>query len=73
MRTFEIWSEGYRCNGDRGEATLHGLSKGNDFKEACITFAKKRPGFNTYFNQESMTYWGCGLFSKEIDARENFG
>ena len=73
MKLYEIWSEGYRCTGDSGEAMLHGRIKADTFKEACIAFALKDRRFNPYFNPETMTYWGCRLFDNERNARKSFG
>ncbi len=73
MELYEIWSEGYRCTGDWAPAHLHGREKAETFKEACVAFALKRKDFATYFNQETMTYWGCRLFDKERNARKSFG
>ena len=73
MKLYEIWSEGYRCNVDRGEATLHGRTHAINFKEACNMLAMMDKGFAAYFDPKTMTYWGCGLFDSEQKARRNFG
>lgn len=73
MKNYDIWSEGYRISGGSGRAHFHGSSKGEDFKDACINFAKIDKEFNQYFNQERMTFWGCRLFDNHSDAAQSFG
>lgn len=73
MNTYEIWSEGFVVMEGYGKAHLHGYTKGNTFKEACINYAKTDKEFEFYFDSERMTYWGCKLFDNEADARVNFG
>lgn len=73
MKEYEIWSEGFVVMEGRGVAILHGYATGNDFKEACINYSKTNKEFEFYFDPERMTYWGCGLFDNETDARRNFG
>lgn len=72
-REYEIWSEGWRTNGDSGGAYLHARATGEDFPAACRNLAAKDPGFAAYFNAERLTYWGCRLFDNEFDARRAFG
>ncbi len=72
-RKFEIWSEGYACNEDGGEATKHGECFGKNFEEACENYARARAEFNEHFNRKEMTYWGCSLFDNECDARALYG
>lgn len=73
MKTWDIWSEGYQCTGDRSGALLHGQAEGRTFKEACQRFAYRNPAFLRYFDDKHMTYWGCRLFNNERDARKVFG
>lgn len=73
IKTYSIWSEGYRANGDCGSATFHGESKGNSFREACINFSKSNKEFLEYFDESDLTYWGCKLFDNKIDAKRRFG
>ena len=65
MITYRICSKGYVATGTEGRRTpdhFHGVSKGNDFREACINFSKDNPNFNKYFDKERLTYWGCPLY-----------
>jgi hypothetical protein len=41
--------------------------------EACEKQASIDPDFAAYFDEKSMTYFGCRLFDKELDAKKNFG
>ncbi|UOE58024.1 hypothetical protein [Cytobacillus oceanisediminis] len=70
---FQIWSEGFETNGEKGQATLHGVGFGKDFKEACQYYARHNPVFEKNFDSDRMTYWGCRLFDNEEDARRTFG
>jgi hypothetical protein len=72
-KIFEVWSEGYRATGERGEAFYHGSASGESFKEACIELAARKPAFSTYFDRDALTHWGCKLFDNEADARRSFG
>lgn len=72
-KKYEIWSEGYEATGESGEAYCHGIGEGKDFKDACKNFAKEDKDFAFYFNENSMSYWGCKLFDNEFEARKSFG
>lgn len=69
---YEIWSEGFRTSGERGTAFFHGTSYGRNFKEACIAFFAQSKNAE-YFNKKWLTFWACGLFDNENDARKRFG
>lgn len=75
-RKFEIWSEGYRAQGNESGAHKHGEAEGENFVDACRNFfADEKPdemGW-TYFDAERNTYWGCRLFDNEGDARQSYG
>ena len=73
MKTYDIWSEGYRIMCEQGRAHLMGTAQGNSFREACVNFfaSYKEPVDN--FNEERLTHWGCKLFDNEADAKKNFG
>lgn len=73
MKDYIIFSEGYRVMEGSGKHFYHGVSKGQNFKEACFNFAKQNDDFAEYFNEERMTYWGCRLFDNAIDASKYFG
>lgn len=72
-KTYEVWIEGYRATVDHADASLLGSCEAESFSEACdkVLFDRKMNDFN--FNREKLTYWGCGLFDNEKDAREHFG
>lgn len=72
MKTYEIWSEGFRATGDVGYAQRMGTAQGNTFREACINFAKTNKPFRAYFGEKNLTHWGCRLFDNENDARKAF-
>jgi len=69
MRTYTIWSEGFAATGESGTAICHGTATGDTFKEACRKHFKR----DQYFDERSLSYWGCGLYDNESDARRNFG
>lgn len=66
---FAVWSEGFAATGERGCASLLGYASGDTFKEACASKFKD----DHYYNPVNGTYWGCGLFDNEDDARKAFG
>jgi hypothetical protein len=61
--------EGFAMNSERGPAHLHGIEEADSFREAC----EKAFAGDPLFNKEALSYWGCGLFDNETDARKNFG
>ena len=73
LKQYDIWSEGFRTNGEASGAFFIGTSLGSNFKEACNNFAIKDANFKRYYNNSDLTYWGCKLFDNEADARVNFG
>ena len=73
MKKFDIWSEGFAATGENGEATFHGTISGEDFEDACCRFCSESEDFSGYFNQTSLTYWGCRLFDNEAEARSRYG
>lgn len=76
MKTWEVWSEGYRATGDFARATLEGRVDAESFAEACRKACvdhgrwKEEPGG---FDPKRLTVWGCRLFDNEADARKAFG
>lgn len=72
QRKYEIWAEGYRVTGQSSGANFLGTCEGRTFKEACIKFMDT-PYHRQYFNEGSMTYWGCKLYDNGHDARNSFG
>lgn len=73
LKQYDIWSEGFRTNGEASGAFFIGTSLGSNFKEACDNLAIKDANFKRYYNNSDLTYWGCKLFDNEADARVNFG
>ena len=73
LKQYDIWSEGFRTNGETSSAFFIGTSFGANFKEACNNFAIKNANFKKYYSSNDLTYWGCKLFDNETDARVNFG
>lgn len=73
LKQYDIWSEGFRTNGEAFSAFFIGTSLGSNFKEACDNFAIKDANFKRYYSSDDLTYWGCKLFDNEVDARANFG
>ena len=73
LKQYNIWSEGFRTNGEVSSAFFIGTSFGSNFKEACNNFAIKDANFKRYYSSNDLTYWGCKLFDNETDARVNFG
>lgn len=73
MKTWEIWSEGYRATGESSKAFKLGEGIGETFHEACIDLANRSKYFNTFFNEEQLTHWACRLYATEWQAREVYG
>jgi len=74
---YQIWMEGYLATGMEGiqaPAKFMGSMEANSFREACIKFSKTpdAKGFGN-FSEQSLSYWGCGLYDNEADARASFG
>ena len=69
-REFEVWMEGFKFSEDEfSKASLRGKVKANSFVEACRILFKD----DSLFNEEQMSYWGCGLFDNETEARKFLG
>ena len=70
MKKYEIWIEGYICQGDRGRAEFLGTQEAESFHEAVKRFyAQHKPNLTT-FDPNTLTDWGCRLFDNEADARK---
>lgn len=76
MKTWYVWSEGYRATGDRAYATLEGIVEADTWPEACRKACvdqgrwREEPGG---FDPKDLKVWGCRLFDNEVDARKGFG
>lgn len=77
MKEYEIWSEGFACSGDRGNATFHGKQNADSFEEACDIFFNGNELYRGLLAGDRKTkiraFWGCRLFDNEIDAKKSFG
>ena len=75
MKDFEVWTEGYAANGESGDATYHGVFKGETFKDAVAAYADTvdDPYSRSCIDLERLTFWGCRFFDNETDARKSFG
>lgn len=73
MKKWPIWIEGYQTTGQQAKAEYKGEFEGDTFAEACKNWAKSLSEPPQCFNKQNLTYWGCGLFDNEADARKSFG
>ena len=75
MKTFQIWTEGYRATCEHGTARYVGAAEGETFAEAVQSWYALHGTAEdkTYFDPERLTYWGCRFFDNEIDAQRSFG
>lgn len=75
MKTFEVWSEGYRATGESGTAMLHGKFEGETFKDAVIAYKDTVTDLysRSCIDVENLKFWGCRFFDNELDARKSFG
>jgi hypothetical protein len=79
MAKYEIWLEGHvatgtsskakRINRD-GETTLW---EGENFKTAVINALLELKWDMSYYNDECNSFWACGFYDNEQDARRAFG
>jgi len=68
-KAFEVWGEGYTALGRAVPAALLGVADAKTFVQACHIVLGDLPEFDC----ENLTYWGCQLFSNELDARKSHG
>ena len=66
---YEIWEEPYYTQGmDKpSEPKFIGRYEADSFREACIK-ANKEGKFGNDFNEDTLTDWGCRLFSSKEEA-----
>ena len=69
MKCYNIWMEGFCATGAKAQASFIGTVEANSFVEACQKAFEKDP----YYNSAQNTYYGCGLYDNEADARKSFG
>ena len=76
-KTFELWMEGYACNGNQAPAEFLGVFEANTFKEACDKWAETLKEDKKYYHSstdgKNSSYWGCHIFDNEHEARRCFG
>lgn len=72
MKTFEIWSEGYRATCEHGTAVCLGEFQAETFQGAVAQLAQQAK-HRQYVDLKNLTYWGCGLHDNEADARKTYG
>jgi oligoribonuclease len=74
LSEFEIWCEGFASTGQGGRAQLLGIVRAVSFQDACDSyFEHYSSGQGKLYDATKRTYWGCGLFDNEVDARKAFG
>lgn len=64
----QIWMEGYIITGGKSPHSLVGSIEAETFKDAVDKWYREHP--DKFFNQESMSVWGCRLFPTEEEARK---
>ena len=75
---YTVWLEGFHVQEGITTASLEGVVEANSFREATAKASLKRHGqqqFDYYYNDkgEYPTFYGCGYFDNEKDARKSFG
>ena len=74
--TYEVWMEGYCATGQSATHEFIGKEEANNFKKACKIAMRKwasKEDYETYYDEDNMTFWGCRLFDNESDAARGFG
>lgn len=77
-KAWEIWVEGYAASGDSSTAMLVTKVTATTFLEACTLYVISLDRASQAYwrfnkDNERWSYWGCGAFDNEADARESFG
>lgn len=75
---YHIWMEGYFATGmdSPSKASYLGEVEADSWQEACdIKGGAMEIGSYhiKFYNAKNRSYWGCGFFDNEIDARKTFG
>lgn len=76
MRTFEVWTEGFAVTGQSSQAHFWGSYPGDTFKEAVESAIKNQysqKDIERNYSPTKLTWWGCGFFDNEEEARKSFG
>jgi hypothetical protein len=69
-KNWEVWTEGYIITGERQPATFHGIFTGRTFRDAVKQFRDTKCSNPELVDIDRMTYWGCGFYDNESEARE---
>lgn len=73
-RRIHLWTEGFSATGHEPCASYHGPFYARDLKEAVKMFKDTLPEEDkNLVDVENLTFWGCGFFDNEADARRSFG
>jgi hypothetical protein len=76
---YEIWSEGYSATCQHEKATQliteegKRLWEGETFQKACEAAIRELKWDMKFYDAHRNTYWACGFFDNEVDARKSFG
>ena len=75
MKTYQVWSEGFKVTGEYSTATFHGSFEASSFKGAIQAFKDSLtdPYAISCVDVDGMSFWGCRFFDNESDARKSFG
>lgn len=69
MEVFQVWMEGFVCNGYIAKHELLGTYKAHNFVEAC-RFAVADHDLWEDYDRVNNTVYGCRLFDNELDSME---
>ena len=69
----DLWMEGYYTNGDSSPARYCGHYKVSCLRDAVKEWAAEEASRAKNVNMEDLTFWGCGFFDNELEARRTFG
>lgn len=72
---YNLWSEGYRTNGESAGASYRGEWEGETLRDAVILFRDSISDkeLKETIDTERLTLWGCRFFDNETEARKAFG
>lgn len=69
IRRYEVWCEGFRCNGYDEPARKVGGVDARSFQQACYILLAN----DQNYDRHGLSTWGCRLFDNEAEARRSFG
>ena len=74
VKTWEVWSEGFRDGSYHFRAQFHGRFKGQTFQQALQKFGESLPKLaQRWLHINDQMYWGCRLFDNGPAARKRAG